>query len=108
MPKHNHIHIHHHHRGADAADLQRLETLIMSKFDDLSPQVHALTEFVNTIPNKIAALLASSGGQGATDAQLQALSDEIKSDLSALQSDFPASTSPAAAAPATPTPSPTA
>lgn len=103
MPKHNHIHIHHHHRGADAADLQRLETLMSQSFDTLSQQVKDLTAFVNTIPGKIAALLASSGGQGATDAQLQALSDEIKSDLSALQSDFPASTPPPAAPPVSPT-----
>jgi len=84
MPKHLHIH---HHTGCDPAALQRLETTIMAAIDDLAQQIHALTSYVtDTLPGKIAAL--RSGGNGATDAQLAALSGEIKSDLQAMQEDF--------------------
>lgn len=95
MPKHRHVH---YHTGCDLAAINRLEKTVMAAIDDLAQQVHALTDYVtNTLPGKIADLRA--GGGGATDAQLASLSDEIKSDLSSLQADFPAAVVPPPATP---------
>jgi hypothetical protein len=99
--------VHHHfvHTSEDAhvlAKLDRLEVLLTTASDNLAKQIHSLTTLVQGIPAKLQALIQSSGGSGVSEADLQALADEVAQDAAAIQADF------ATPAPAAPPPSPTA